>query len=129
MTTVSTTADTRAAASSATRWTQLIVAIVCMILIANLQYGWTLFVNPMNQAHGWSIKAIQLAFSIFVALETWLTPIWGWIADNMGTRTGPKLMIAMGGILVALGWRCSISARCSPAPAAVLFTRPAWGRR
>jgi MFS transporter, OFA family, oxalate/formate antiporter len=104
MTTVSTTADTRAAASSATRWTQLIVAIVCMVLIANLQYGWTLFVNPMNQAHGWSIKAIQLAFSIFVALETWLTPIWGWIADNTGTRVGPKLMIAMGGILVALGW-------------------------
>jgi MFS transporter, OFA family, oxalate/formate antiporter len=104
MTTVSTTADMRATASSATRWTQLIVAIVCMILIANLQYGWTLFVNPMNQAHGWSIKSIQFAFSIFVALETWLTPIWGWIADNTGTRVGPKLMIALGGILVALGW-------------------------
>jgi OFA family oxalate/formate antiporter-like MFS transporter len=104
MTTISTTADTRAVASSATRWTQLIVAIVCMILIANLQYGWTLFVNPMNQAHGWSIKAIQLAFSIFVALETWLTPIWGWIADNTGARVGPRIMVAFGGILVALGW-------------------------
>ncbi len=104
MTTVSTTADTSATASSATRWSQLIVAIICMILIANLQYGWTLFVNPMNQAHGWSIKSIQFAFSIFVALETWLTPIWGWIADNTGTRVGPKLMIALGGILVALGW-------------------------
>lgn len=104
MTTVSTTADTPATASSATRWSQLIVAIICMILIANLQYGWTLFVNPMNQAHGWSIKSIQFAFSIFVALETWLTPIWGWIADNTGTRVGPKLMIALGGILVALGW-------------------------
>jgi MFS transporter, OFA family, oxalate/formate antiporter len=104
MTTVSTTAETRATASSATRWSQLIVAIVCMILIANLQYGWTLFVNPMNQAHGWSIKSIQFAFSIFVALETWLTPIWGWIADNTGTRVGPRLMIALGGILVALGW-------------------------
>ena len=104
MTTASTTAESGAVATPATRWTQLIIAIICMILIANLQYGWTLFVNPMNQAHGWSIKAIQLAFSIFVALETWLTPIWGWIADNLGTRRGPKLMIAFGGILVALGW-------------------------
>jgi OFA family oxalate/formate antiporter-like MFS transporter len=104
MTSASTTAESGALATPATRWTQLIIAIICMILIANLQYGWTLFVNPMNQAHGWSIKAIQFAFSIFVALETWLTPIWGWIADNLGTRRGPKLMIAFGGILVALGW-------------------------
>ena len=51
--------------------------MLCMILIANLQYGWTLFVNPINKAHGWSIASIQLAFSIFIALETWLTPIHG----------------------------------------------------
>ena len=58
-----------------------------MVLIANLQYGWTLFVNPINKAHGWSIAAIQLAFSIFIALETWLTPIEGWIVDALGPRT------------------------------------------
>jgi OFA family oxalate/formate antiporter-like MFS transporter len=104
MTSASTTAETTALAAPATRWTQLIIAIICMVLIANLQYGWTLFVNPMNQAHGWSIKAIQFAFSVFIALETWLTPIWGWIADNLGARRGPKLTIAFGGILVALGW-------------------------
>ena len=40
-------------------------------LIANLQYGWTLFVNPMHQAHGWSLAEIQLAFAIFTATETW----------------------------------------------------------
>ena len=75
-----------------------------MVLIANLQYGWTLFVNPINKAHGWSIAAIQLAFSIFIALETWLTPIEGWIVDNLGARRGPKLMVAFGGVMVALGW-------------------------
>ncbi len=75
-----------------------------MVLIANLQYGWTLFVNPINKAHGWSIAAIQLAFSIFIALETWLTPIEGWIVDSLGSRRGPKLMVAFGGIMVALGW-------------------------
>jgi OFA family oxalate/formate antiporter-like MFS transporter len=91
-------------ASAATRWTQLIVGIVCMVLIANLQYGWTLFVNPINKAHGWSIAEIQLAFSIFIALETWLTPVEGWIVDAIGPRNGPRLMVAFGGLTVALGW-------------------------
>jgi MFS transporter, OFA family, oxalate/formate antiporter len=98
------TIDSRSTAIAATRWTQLICCILCMILVANLQYGWTLFVNPINKAHGWSIASIQLAFSIFIALETWLTPIHGWIADSIGERRGPKLVVAVGGILVALGW-------------------------
>ena len=89
-----------AARVSGFRWTQLIMAIVCMVMIANLQYGWTLFVRPINQAYGWSIADIQIAFSIFVALETWLTPVEGWLADKIG----PKLVVAVGGILVALGW-------------------------
>jgi OFA family oxalate/formate antiporter-like MFS transporter len=93
-----------ALASSSTRWGQLIAGIICMVLIANLQYGWTLFVNPINKAHGWSIASIQLAFSIFIALETWLTPIEGWIVDSLGARRGAKLMVAFGGIMVALGW-------------------------
>jgi len=104
MATISTTADTHAAANSATRWTQLICCIACMILIANLQYGWTFFVNPINKAHGWSIASIQFAFSVFIALETWLTPIHGWIVDSLGVRLGPKLVVAFGGITVALGW-------------------------
>lgn len=96
--------ESGASAAQATRWRQLICAIICMVMIANLQYGWTFFVNPMNQAHGWSKASIQLAFSIFIALETWLTPIEGWIVDNLGARRGPKLMIAFGGIMVAVGW-------------------------
>ena len=86
------------------RWAQLIIGIICMVLIANLQYGWTLFVHPLHQAHGWSIADIQIAFSIFVALETWLTPVEGWIVDYLGAERGPKLMVAFGGILVAIGW-------------------------
>jgi len=86
------------------RWTQLIAGIICMVMIANLQYGWTLFVHPINAAHGWSIAAIQFAFSIFVALETWLTPIEGWIVDKLGAQLGPKLMVAFGGVLIAAGW-------------------------
>lgn len=86
------------------RWTQLIAGVICMVMIANLQYGWTLFVHPINAKHGWSVAAIQVAFSIFVALETWLTPIEGWIVDRMGAQTGPKLMVAFGGIFIAAGW-------------------------
>jgi MFS transporter, OFA family, oxalate/formate antiporter len=86
------------------RWTQLIAGIICMVMIANLQYGWTLFVQPIQQKHGWSIAGIQFAFSIFVALETWLTPVEGWIVDQLGPKKGPKLMVAFGAILIAAGW-------------------------
>jgi OFA family oxalate/formate antiporter-like MFS transporter len=105
MATVTTTAESGAVASSATRWSQLIFCILCMVLVANLQYGWTFFVNPIQQAHhDWSLASIQFAFSIFIALETWLTPIEGWIVDTLGPRVGAKLVVGAGGILVALGW-------------------------
>src|SRR3974390_3179460 len=89
--------------SNGFRWMQLIIGVVCMAMIANLQYGWTFFVNPMAKAHSWDVASIQVAFSIFVALETWLTPLQGWIVDSLGQR-GPKLMVAAGGIFVAIGW-------------------------
>ena len=100
MTSASTMAGPDAIVTPQTRWTQLIVCIICMVLIANLQYGWTLFVNPINKAHGWSLASIQVAFAIFIALETWLTPIEGWIADVIG----PKFVIAFGGVMVGIGW-------------------------
>jgi MFS transporter, OFA family, oxalate/formate antiporter len=89
---------------AANRWLQLFIGIVCMVMIANLQYGWTLFVRPMNVAHGWAVADIQIAFSLFVALETWLTPIQGWIVDRVGPKNGPRLVVAFGGILVGIGW-------------------------
>jgi OFA family oxalate/formate antiporter-like MFS transporter len=105
----------RSAVSNATRWTQLVSCVACMVLIANLQYGWTLFVNPMKDAHpAWSLdvlswhwdtlSAITLAFTIFIALETWLTPIQGWFVDVLGPQRGPKIVVAFGGIMVGIGW-------------------------
>jgi OFA family oxalate/formate antiporter-like MFS transporter len=56
---------------------QLVVGIVCMVMIANLQYGWTLFVNPIDLKHHWGRAAIQVAVTIFVLTEIWLVPIEG----------------------------------------------------
>jgi len=78
---------------------QLVVGLVCMVAIANLQYGWTLFVDPINQQYQWGRPAIQLAFTIFILMETWLVPIEGWLIDKFGLR--PMFLIA--GVLVGLG--------------------------
>src|SRR3569833_4603925 len=82
------------------RWVQLVIGIVCMALVANLQYAWTLFVNPIQAKNHWGLPAIQLAFSIFVVIETWLVPIEGWAVDKFG----PRPVVAFGAILAGLGW-------------------------
>src|SRR5262245_39372089 len=35
-------------------WFQLVASLISMIMIANLQYAWTLFVQPMRAEHGWA---------------------------------------------------------------------------
>src|SRR6202048_1982518 len=87
-------------ASEATRWEQLIFGIICMVMIANLQYGWTLFVNPIDQKYHWGRAAIQVAFTIFVLMETWLVPLEGYLIDKFG----PRVMIGGSGVLVAIAW-------------------------
>src|SRR5690242_11894927 len=89
-----------AVAPTSTRLVQLLAGIICMVMIANLQYGWTLFVNPIDQKYHWGRAAIQVAFTIFVLTETWLVPVEGWLVD----RFGPKIVVLVGGILVAIAW-------------------------
>jgi OFA family oxalate/formate antiporter-like MFS transporter len=81
-------------------WVQLILGVICMAAVANLQYGWTLFVNPIDAKYHWGRAAIQVAFTLFVLLETWLIPIEGYMVD----RFGPKWVVMIGGVLVALAW-------------------------
>ncbi len=83
-----------------TRWVQLLVGVICMSMIANLQYGWTLFVEPIDDKHGWGRAAIQIAFTIFVITETWLVPVEGWFVD----RFGPRIVVLVGAVLCALSW-------------------------
>ena len=82
------------------RWGQLAMAMVCMATIANLQYGWTLFVNPFAERFGWSHASIQVAFAIFVLTQTWFVPIEGYLVD----RFGPRPVVLGAGLLCAIGW-------------------------
>jgi len=103
----------QAAAQSAppvNRWLQLTIGIVCMVMIANLQYGWSFFVGPMTEAHGWSRAAIQWAFFIFVFTETWLVPVEGWFVDKLG----PRIVVQFGAVLVAAAWALNSVATTLP---------------
>ena len=82
------------------RWLQLAMGIVCMAMIANLQYGWTLFVDPIDAKYHWGRAAIQLAFTLFVVTETWLVPVEAWFVD----RYGPRVVVMFGGVMIALAW-------------------------
>ncbi|HUL42387.1 MAG TPA: oxalate/formate MFS antiporter [Burkholderiales bacterium] len=93
------------------RWLQLILGIICMVMIANLQYGWTLFVNPISEKYGWTRAAIQVAFTIFVLTETWLVPVEGYLVDVFG----PRLVVLVGGILCGIGWTLNSYASTLPA--------------
>ena len=82
------------------RWAQLVFGIICMGLVANLQYAWTLFVNPIHVKTEWALPAIQLSFSIFIIVETWLVPVEGWMVDKFG----PRFVIMIGAIFAGAGW-------------------------
>jgi excisionase family DNA binding protein len=87
----------RPAASKLTRWGQLSLGIICLVMIANLQYGWTLFIDPIDAKHHWGRAAIQVAFTIFIVTETWTAPIAGYLVD----RFGPRVLVLASGVLVA----------------------------
>lgn len=101
------------------RMWQLLFGVLCMVMIANLQYGWTLFVTPLDQKYHWGRAAIQVAFTIFVLTETWLVPLEGYLID----RLGPRLVTLFGGALVGAAWTMNAFA----ASLGVLYTAAAIG--
>jgi OFA family oxalate/formate antiporter-like MFS transporter len=105
--------DTHAAPPGAglrNRWVQLTLGIIGMVMIANLQYGWTLFVNPIQDKYHWAKAAIQVAFTTFVFVETWLVPLEGYLID----RFGPGRITIFGGFLVAIAWSLNSIASTLP---------------
>src|SRR2546423_14446137 len=87
----------RARAPAPGRWWQLTLGMLALIMVANLQYSWTLFVNPLRAAHDWSLVAVQWTFTLFVLAETWSAPFEGYLAD----RFGPRRLVTAGGGAVA----------------------------
>jgi OFA family oxalate/formate antiporter-like MFS transporter len=81
-------------------WIQLVAGIICMAMVANLQYGWTIFVNPIDARFHWGKVAIQYTFTLFVLFETWLVPVEAYLAD----RYGPRIVVMAGGVLIAAAW-------------------------
>jgi OFA family oxalate/formate antiporter-like MFS transporter len=71
-----------------------------MAMIANLQYGWTLFVDPIDAKFHWGRVAIQTAFTLFVVTETWLVPVEAWFVD----KYGPRIVVMFGGVTIAVAW-------------------------
>jgi OFA family oxalate/formate antiporter-like MFS transporter len=82
------------------RWAQLAAGVVSMVAVANYQYGWTFFVAPLQAKHGWAKTDIQVAFTLFVLMETWLVPVEAFLVD----RFGPLLMMVLGAVLAGGGW-------------------------
>jgi OFA family oxalate/formate antiporter-like MFS transporter len=82
------------------RWFQLVASLITMIMIANLQYAWTLFVSPLQADTHWKLSDIQFAFTLFVLFQTWVQPLDGWLID----RLGPRGFISAAGLLCGLGW-------------------------
>src|SRR5215813_10608838 len=82
------------------RWLILFFSVLSMVAVANFQYGWTLFVPPLQKHLGQEQSLIQVTFTIFVLLETWLVPYEGTLVDKFG----PRILVLIGGILAGLGW-------------------------
>src|ERR1700737_745282 len=83
------------------RWLVLVFSILSMAAVANLQYGWTFFVpSIVKQFNQPNDALVQVTFTLFVLLETWLVPFEGYLVD----RFGPRNLVLAGGVFAAPGW-------------------------
>jgi len=85
--------------------------VLSTVALSNMQYGWTLFVNPMRVETRWATASIQFAFSILIFLNTWLAPAEGWVAD----RWGPRFVVMVGGLAAGASWMMNARAHSLPA--------------
>src|ERR1700686_5059936 len=88
------------------RWMQLILGLICMMAISSPQYVWTLFTKPLMAQLGVSLTRLQVTFSIFIVLQTFLSPLQGYLIEKFG----PKLLLAAGAIMTGLSWMMASSA-------------------
>jgi oxalate/formate antiporter len=89
-----------ALAAGSTRWVQLVFGLICMMAISSPQYVWTLFTKPISAKLGVSLAELQVTFSLLIVLQTFLSPLQGFLAD----RFGPKRLLAVGAVLTGASW-------------------------
>jgi oxalate/formate antiporter len=85
---------------------QLTLGLICMMAISSPQYVWTLFTRPLTTQLGVSLTQLQVTFSIFIVLQTFLSPLQGYLIEKFG----PKLLLAAGAIMTGLSWVLASSA-------------------
>ena len=86
--------------ATSTRWIQLVLGLIAMMAISSPQYVWTLFTKPIQGALSTTLPALQVTLTILIVLQTWLSPLQGYLIDKFG----PRLLVAIGGALSGLGW-------------------------
>src|SRR6202158_3043831 len=96
--------DSEAAGSNA-RWLQLLMGFIVMMVISSPQYVWTLFVPSFQKTTGAVLSEVQWTITILIVLQTWLSPVQGFLVDKLG----PKLLIGAGALLSGAGWIASSS--------------------
>ena len=89
------------------RWIQLLLGLVCMVVISSPQYVWTLFTQPLISSLHVSLAQIQITFSLLIVVQTFLSPCQGFLVDKFG----PRALLSLGGALTGLSW--VLSARAS----------------
>src|SRR5215510_5284357 len=82
------------------RWFQLLLGLVCMVVISSPQYVWTLFTQPLMTTLQATLAQIQITFSILIVIQTFLAPCQGLLVD----RFGPRALLSVGGALTGLSW-------------------------
>ena len=90
-----------------TRWMQLLLGLVCMVVISSPQYVWTLFTQPLMTSVGATLAQIQITFSLLIVIQTFLAPCQGLLVD----RFGPRALLSVGGALTGLSWILAAHAR------------------
>src|SRR6266436_3172127 len=85
---------------STRRWPILLPCILAMLAIANLQYAWTFFTTDITKSLHAPLDAVQWTLTFFIIAQTVLFPINAYLID----RVGPRLIVTLASILVAIGW-------------------------
>jgi len=99
--------DARASAGGSMRWLQLVLGLICMMAISSQQYTWTLFTKPLSTELGVKLPELQLTFSILIVLQTFLSPLQGYLVD----RFGPRFLISAGTLASGASWMLASHAR------------------